>query len=728
MRPRSGILLWLWLAALVVGVGVAPVRGQNFNFGQAQLYVTKTVDRSNVAPGDVITYTLTYGNTGTGDATGVAISDVLPQGTTFVDTTGNGVLFGSTVFWSPGSVSPGQTGTVTLRLRANQGLPTGATITNTAQISSVEAPIGVPSNGATVTVNPTPLPSPLSVTKQVDVASAAPGQSLNFLITIRNNGSTPAGGVTVTDPVPVGTTAVAASDGGVIAGGVARWSLGTLAAGAARQVSLRVTVNNDAGNTITNTAQATSDGTQAVSSNSVTVLVSAASNLTLNKTVDKAQAGPGDVLTYTISFSNNGGAPVANGSLFDVIPPGTQFVDAANNGQLSGNTLVWTFSSLAPGTGGVVSFRVQVQNDVVPGTIIRNQAQLAVVAQGTVLTSNAALTTIAQPGVDLTLAKAVDRTAAQPGDVITYTLSYSNLGPGTATNVEIVDPVPQGLVFLDAQGDVQVDIQTRTVRFNLGTLPPSAIGSVSFRARVHESVTAETSLTNQASLTAAGQAAPVSSNAVTTVVGGVGASGYAGTYRLIEGLNPSSMTVDTQNNFTIITVARDRLTPGLGAQGSLRPDGSFDVTDPSGRVRFIGRVDPNAQTATATVQRAIGPAYSVLLPRAPEFSQVPAEFVGTFVGFATNPQGDRLTVLLTIDPGGNSTFQADLIQLFPTLIRHRSGSYQITPNGLVGFGGRTDGQLQAAGTGAEGRQGLVLIYNYIAAGYQSLFQIPLNRR
>jgi uncharacterized repeat protein (TIGR01451 family) len=722
MRPRSRLFLWLWLAALVAGTGAVPVSGQSFTFGQAQLYVTKTVDRSTVAPGDVITYTLTYGNTGTGDATGVAISDVLPQGTTFVDTTGNGILFGTTVFWSPGSVSPGQTGTVTLRLRANPGLPTGTPITNTAQISSVEGPIGVPSNGATVTVNPAPLPSPLVVTKQVDAASAAPGQSLTFLITVRNSASTPTTGVTVTDPIPVGATAVSASDSGAIAGGVARWSLGPLAAGATRQVSLRVTVNNNAGSTLTNTAQAVSDGTQAVSSNSVTVLVSTAANLTLTKGVDKAQAGPGDTLTYTISFTNNGGVPIANGSLFDVIPPGTLFVDATNGGQLSGSTLVWTFSSLAPGMGGVVSFRVRVQNDVVPGTVIRNQAQLAVVAQGTVLTSNAALTTIAQQGVSLTLAKAVDRTAARPGDVITYTLSYSNLGPGTATNAEIVDPVPPGLVFLDAQGSVQVDIQTRTLRFNLGNLPASAIGSVSFRARVHESVTAGTSLTNQASLTAAGQTAPVSSNSVTTAIGGAGTSGYAGTYRLIESLNPSSMTVDSQNKFTIITVARDRLTPGLGAQGSLRPDGSFDVTDASGRVRFVGRVDPATRTATATVQRAVGASYSLVLPRAPDFSQVPESFVGTFVGFATNPQGDRLTILLTIDLGGNSTFQADLIQTFPTLIRHRSGSYQISPNGLVGFGGRTDGQLQAAGNS------LVLIYNYTAAGYQSLFQIPLNRR
>ena len=47
----------------------------------------------------------------------------------------------------------------------------------------------------------------------------------------------------------------------------------------------------------------------------------------------------------------------------------------------------------------------------------------------------------------------------------------------------------------------------------------------------------------------------------------------------------------------------------------------------------------------------------------------------------------------------------------------------MTANGQLTFGGRVDGQLQAAGNG------LMLTYSYADPdGYQSTFQIPLTRQ
>ena len=56
-------------------------------------------------------------------------------------------------------------------------------------------------------------------------------------------------------------------------------------------------------------------------------------------------------------------------------------------------------------------------------------------------------------------------------------------------------------------------------------------------------------------------------------------------------------------------------------------------------------------------------------------------------------------------------------------LRWRVGSYQVTPTGTLGFGGQTDGVIQASGNS------LVLIYNFIGdGGYQSTFQVPLARQ
>ena len=84
-----------------------------------ELAVRKSVDRASAAPGETLVYTLTYQNSGNGRATGVTVTDVVPDDTTFVSATGgNGVtLTAGTVAWAVGDVAAGATGSVTLTVR-----------------------------------------------------------------------------------------------------------------------------------------------------------------------------------------------------------------------------------------------------------------------------------------------------------------------------------------------------------------------------------------------------------------------------------------------------------------------------------------------------------------------------------------------------------------------------------------------------------------------------------
>jgi hypothetical protein len=181
--------------------------------------------------------------------------------------------------------------------------------------------------------------------------------------------------------------------------------------------------------------------------------------------------------------------------------------------------------------------------------------------------------------------------------------------------------------------------------------------------------------------------------------------------------------VDSADHFTIITVPSDQPAPScLDAQGSLNPDGGFDVTAPGGQVRFTGRTDPVGRIATVTVQRTGFAAYTVSLPQTPDFNAAAGTLAGTYSGLAVNAAGDAIRPRLTVDAGGNATFEADVIQLFPTRTRCHAGAYQVTANGQLTFAGRVDGQLQANGNT------LVLMYAYVDPdGYQSTFQIPLTR-
>ena len=104
-------------------------------------------------------------------------------------------------------------------------------------------------------------------------------------------------------------------------------------------------------------------------------LVTGASGMLLHKAVDSALATSGDVLTYTITYSNSGSEGIAALVVTDVTPAYTTFVSAAHGPLptgLSGVVLTtpgvgaegaisWTFTGiLPPGGEGTVTFQVKV--------------------------------------------------------------------------------------------------------------------------------------------------------------------------------------------------------------------------------------------------------------------------------------------------------------------------------------------------------------------------------
>jgi uncharacterized repeat protein (TIGR01451 family) len=98
----------------------------------------------------------------------------------------------------------------------------------------------------------------------------------------------------------------------------------------------------------------------------------------------------------------------------------------------------------------------------------------------------------------LALDKTVDRPTAQPGDTLTYVVTYRNLGPEPLTSLEIRDATPAYTVFVEALcgtlggglGSCSVTQQpvvggTGTLAWTLvGALQPGGTGAVSFRVRI----------------------------------------------------------------------------------------------------------------------------------------------------------------------------------------------------------------------------------------------------
>jgi uncharacterized repeat protein (TIGR01451 family) len=106
----------------------------------ADLVITKTVTPATANPGDTITYTIAFTNTGLGLASGVVITDVVPVSVTVTSVISSGVVITDTGtspphVWEVADLAHGEGGVITITGQLSVTLTTG-TFTNTAVITT----------------------------------------------------------------------------------------------------------------------------------------------------------------------------------------------------------------------------------------------------------------------------------------------------------------------------------------------------------------------------------------------------------------------------------------------------------------------------------------------------------------------------------------------------------------------------------------------------------------
>jgi uncharacterized repeat protein (TIGR01451 family) len=92
-------------------------------------------------------------------------------------------------------------------------------------------------------------------------------------------------------------------------------------------------------------------------------------------------------------------------------------------------------------------------------------------------------------------------TAAR-GSTITYTLRYANAGPAPSSTPKITDVLPAGLTFVSASNGGTYNGLTRTVTWNLNTVPVGETATVTLTAKVNTDVAVGTAIINKATFTA----------------------------------------------------------------------------------------------------------------------------------------------------------------------------------------------------------------------------------
>ncbi len=297
----------------------------------ADLEATKSiVSAGNAIPGKTITYEVTAINKGPSQANEVKLVDHLPAGLTYKSSSPAGCSEAAgVVTCAAGNLEPGHTAAFQIEVQLAPSL-TGA-ISNTVTAESTETP-GHPAT-------PDPEPANNKATKEVAaspeadlelkktaLATVITGEELTWTLTAKNNGPSDAKGVTVVDPLPVGTEYVSSTPGTCkYEAGTLTCKLGPLAAKASAEITVTARVTAAPG-ALTNTATVSGEEPDPEPANNkasatTTVLEPPA----VAKASDSSEATIGHRVTYTLTVTVPAQAVAFDQTVIDTLPDTLDF-------------------------------------------------------------------------------------------------------------------------------------------------------------------------------------------------------------------------------------------------------------------------------------------------------------------------------------------------------------------------------------------------------------------
>lgn len=483
------------------------------------LSVTKSVDKTYAAIGDLINYTVVVKNTGSVNASSLNFSDIIASGATFskgsvaVNGVSQPAADPNSGFVIPDLV-PNASNTITFTVSVTS-LPVSYEIDNFAAIQfsyqlTQSDPIQTTttnSNTVTTYINI----GMLNVTKSVDLNYATLGNVLNYTVTIYNSGSVSCSSIIFKDIIQAEAVF---NKGSVTINGTryasydpqAGFSLDNIDSLKTTTVTFSVTVNAVPSNGYIYNSS-TVNYSYYINPNNPYINTSATSNtvqtqinigtMTVTKAVNLAYATINDIIVYTVTVTNTGNVPETNINFRDVIPSGLTFIQ--NSVTINGVAqpgfdpfASFTLGSLQSGDSSIVVFKATVTSVPNP-SLITNTAAVTytyrinpsgkdIVNQ---ITSNAVTTQINLG--QLTITKSVDKTYATINDILTYSFVVTNTGNVNTTNVFFSDTLQSDVTFNDGSVIVNGVSQTTfdpTVGFTLGNISTLGVVNVSFTVTV----------------------------------------------------------------------------------------------------------------------------------------------------------------------------------------------------------------------------------------------------
>ena len=416
--------------SLVVGNKTAGV-----NVTVPEIIPDKTANITNPNFGDNVTYTVTVTNDGIGDANNVVVRDILGEGLTFIDATGNYTFDkdSRTVTWI-----------VDLAKGESRTFYVNATVSGYGNVTN-SLVVGNKTAGVNVTV------PEINPDKTANISNPNFGDNVTYTVTVTNDGIGDAKDVVVRDVLGEGLKFVSATGNYTFDedSRTVTWIV-DLAKGESKVFSVIATVVGY-GN-VTNSL---------VVGNKTTGVNVTVPEINPDKTVDNGIPNFGDNVTYTVTVTNDGIGDANNVVITDVLDKGLKFLNATGNFTYDEKTgtITWTVD-LAKGE--TKTFNVNV-------TVLGYGVLSNTVAVG----NKTAVRNITVP--EIITVKEVNSSDIHIGDEITYTITVSNPGKINATNVVIRDILPEGLKFINASNGGVYDPVTGIITWILNITANSTV-------------------------------------------------------------------------------------------------------------------------------------------------------------------------------------------------------------------------------------------------------------
>jgi uncharacterized repeat protein (TIGR01451 family) len=476
---------------------------------QSDVSVTNSGSPNPVSAGQNITYSQTVMNAGPAAASStITLTETLPANTSFVSLSGPAgwtCTSAAPYTCSIASLAVNASANFTFVVTVNTTVASGSTIADTASVTCLASDPNCANNTASATVY-VGSSADLSITNTASPVPVQAGNNITYTQVVTNAGPSVAAAATLTQNTPANTTfqSITIPSGWsctypTVGGtGAINCSNASFAVGSASfTIVVAVTSSTTAGTAINDTATvSTTTNDPNIGNNTATaadvVALSTQADLVAANSASPTSVSAGSNITYTQSVTNDGPAAAAASSTFtQSTPPNTTFQSiTAPTG--------WTCVTPAVGATGTItctdsgtlaanavasfSLALQVSSTTPSGTNIADTVTANATNIVPNLTTNSATSTVVVANAnsaDMAIVKtASPNSSVAEGDPLTYTLTVTNNGPASATDVTVTDPLPSAVTYLSATTTAGTCSEAGgTVTCLLGTMPSTGTAS-----------------------------------------------------------------------------------------------------------------------------------------------------------------------------------------------------------------------------------------------------------